>query len=157
MINIRLGYKGYLIPSKKVSTCILPYAHKTHWPVCQKKAIPYLDGLNTQNPRFYQSFVQLDAPHEDDQAMELIWQQVDDLLAAFEEPESCAGEALSIDWKQRHCLDSEMMDTVYMRQNHLDDKISHQLSTNALVEAFKIVACYWCSKLCLPLCDGYFC
>jgi hypothetical protein len=65
--------------------------------------------------------------------MEPIWQQVDN-PTAFEAPELCAGEALSIEWKQHPCLNSEMMDAVYMHQNHLDDKIFHQLSMNGLVD-----------------------
>jgi hypothetical protein len=66
--------------------------------------------------------------------MEPIWQQVDD-LATFEAPELCAGEALSIEWKQHRCLNSEMMDAVYMHQNRLDDKIFHHLPMNGLVDA----------------------
>jgi hypothetical protein len=43
--------------------------------------------------------------------------------------------APTIKWKQQHRVDSEMLDAVHLHQNHLEDKISQQLSTNALVNA----------------------
>jgi hypothetical protein len=41
--------------------------------------------------------------------------------------------APSIKWKQQRGLNSEMMNALYMHQNQLDNKISHQLCTNGLI------------------------
>jgi hypothetical protein len=102
-------------------------------PACQEKVPSYfLVGLNTQNPTFNQSCVQLNAPYAN-QAMEPIWQHSDD-SAAFEPPDSCVDPA-TIEWKQQHCIYSEIKNAVYLQQNHLDNNTSQQLSTNCLVNA----------------------
>ncbi len=50
--------------------------HTTHRLVCWQKAMPYLDGLNSPYPCFYQSYVDLDAQHVN-KAMEPMWQKFD--------------------------------------------------------------------------------
>jgi hypothetical protein len=107
--------------------------HITYRPVCRDKAMPYLDGLNSCNPRFHESHVDLDVRHVDE-AMEPMWQQVDD-PCAFEGPESGVGEASPSEQNQVPSLDSEMMDALNLHKTNVDDKISRQLSTNGLVDA----------------------
>jgi hypothetical protein len=62
-----------------------------------------------------------------------MWQQKDD-SAAFEPPDSYV-DAPTIKWSQQHRVDSEMLDAVHLHRHNLKDKISQQLSTNALVNA----------------------
>jgi hypothetical protein len=111
--------------------------HTTHWPLCRQKAMPYLNGLNSQNPTFHQSYVDLDAQHVN-QAMEPMWQQVDD-PAAFKAPDSGAGEASLIELNQPPSLNSEMMDALNLHKTNVDDKISHQLSMNGLANAWTML------------------
>jgi hypothetical protein len=94
--------------------------------------MPYLDGLNSQNPRFHQSYVGLDTRHAG-KAMEPMWQQVDD-PAASEAPDSGAGEASLTELNQPPSLDSEMMDALDLHKTNVNDKI-HQLSRNGLIYA----------------------
>jgi hypothetical protein len=98
----------------------------------------YLYGLNSLNPRFHQSRVNLDARH-DDEAMEPMWQQVDD-LGAFEALDSGAGEASLFEQNQTPSLDSAMMDALNLHKTNVDDMISDQLLTNGLVDAHTILA-----------------
>jgi hypothetical protein len=95
--------------------------------------MPYLDGLNSPNPCFHQSYVDLDAQHVDE-AMEPMWQQVDD-PGAFEAPDSRAGEASPFVQNQPPSLDSEMMDALNLHKTNVDDKISHQLFMNGPLDA----------------------
>lgn len=92
-----------------------------------------MDGLNSPNPVFFQSHVDLDAPNAD-QAMEPMWQQVDD-PGAFEAPDSPPGESSCFELNQQPLLDTEMMDALDAHKNNVDDKLSHQLSSNGLVDA----------------------
>ncbi len=74
-----------------------------------------MDGLNSPNPVFFQSHVDLDAPNAD-QAMEPMWQQVDD-PGAFEAPDSPPGESSSVELNQQPLLDTEMMDLLSKNKN----------------------------------------
>jgi hypothetical protein len=47
--------------------------------------MPYLDGLNSQNPRFHQSYVDFDAAQHTNEALQPMWQEVDD-PTTFEAP-----------------------------------------------------------------------
>jgi hypothetical protein len=79
--------------------------------------------LNSQNPRFHQSSDDLDA-RPANEAMELMWQQVDD-PAAFEAPDSGAGEASLIVLNQLPSLILEIMDAPNLHKTNVDDKTSH--------------------------------
>jgi hypothetical protein len=97
------------------------------------EGLALLEGLNSHNPRFHQSHFDLDAQLVDE-AMEPMWQQLDD-LAAFEAPDSGTSKASLTKLNQPPSLDSEMMDTLNFHKTTLDDKLSHQLSTNGLINA----------------------
>jgi hypothetical protein len=56
--------------------------------------------------------------------MELMWQQVDD-PAAFEAPDSGAGEASLIVLNQLPSLILEIMDAPNLHKTNVDDKTSH--------------------------------
>ena len=63
-----------------------------------------------------------------------MWQQVDD-PAAFDTPDSRAGKGSPPELNQPPSLDSEMMDALSLHKTNVDDNLSHQLSTNGLVDA----------------------
>ncbi len=100
--------------------------HTSHRPACRQKSLPILDGITCQNPAFHQSFVQLDAPHADED-MEHIWQQNDD-PSAFEHPQGSPEEA--------HInVDSATLQSLYNHRNELDNHLSRQLADNGLVDS----------------------
>ena len=66
--------------------------------------------------------------------MEPMCQQVND-PAIFEAPDSGAAEASPLELNQPPSLDSEMMDALNLHKTNVDNKMSQQLSTNALVDA----------------------
>jgi hypothetical protein len=117
------------------SLCVLAQ-HTTHQLVCWQKALPYLDGLSSQNPRFHQSYVDLDARHVNE-AIKPMWQRVDD-PATFEAPDSGAGKASRTELNQLPSLNSEIMDALNLHKNIVDDKLS-QLSTNGLANVHTMI------------------
>ncbi len=106
--------------------------HINHRPACRAKALPFLDGVNTQRTPFHQSFVQLDEPHADE-AMEPLWQQTADVNAF--EPEAQCDEAANISFHEQRRLDEATLRSVYMHQNHVDDGVFTHLSDDCLVDA----------------------